>query len=196
MRRRQAFLALWLLAALAAACAGPQGPAGPPSLLVARQLSMTLPSAAELTAHLDATQLLVIEHQGQRHLLQAYVELRPGRVALVILDRLGMFLYSIEYEGGELAARRGPGVPEAWPDGRMLADFLLVFQPLEALTGTLRGGSIEQRGDRRLRTVRSGSRTVIEIHYAADSPWAGPVRYTHFERGYSMAIETVERSQP
>jgi hypothetical protein len=196
MARRQAIPALVLAVLVGAGCAGPPRQAGSPAVQIAHRASLQLPAGAELTAQLDAVQLLVVEHGGERQLLQAYIELRPGRVVLVILDRIGVFLHSIEYDGSELVVRRGTQVPDAWPDGMALADFLLAFQPLEAVAGSLRGATIEQSADRRLRRVRRGSRTVIEIRYAQPDPWSGPVQYLHLERGYRMEIETVERSAP
>lgn len=162
-----------------------------PSVSIARQVELELPASSELTLAADVTQLLEIDYRGERYVMQTHVELRPGKVVLVVMDLLGTFLLSVEYDKEVIVSDTIEGWPRTFPVESVLADFLLAFLPHDLVSDNLNGATLEQSADGRIRRITRGSREIIEIRFTHAEPWLGVVEFSHLERGYLMTVETV-----
>lgn len=183
-----------VVAAFLGACTTVAPQSAQSSIAVARQVTLNLPASSELTLTVDATQLLTIDYGRERHMLQAHVELRPGKVVLVVMDILGAFLFSIKYDREIIVIDTMEGWPQTFPLEPVLADFLLAYLPWELVSSNLSGGHFERSTDDRIRRVLRHSQAVMEIRRSHTEPWLGAVEIAHLERGYLMTVETVSYS--
>lgn len=158
---------------------------------IARDVILVLPQADEISGSFDATQVIVAKYGKQTHSFEAHLEVRPGKITIVAVNALGVVLFAITYDGVEMLAS---GVVEAQVVNaeNVLADVLLSYWDPEWLRGRIQGASFELSANGQGRTLSRRGTNLIEIEYESDEPWAGNVRLTHIERGYTLLINTVE----
>jgi hypothetical protein len=112
-------------------------------------------------------------------------------MTVVGLNAVGVRLFTLRHDGGQVQVEKSAGVPAAFEPEHMLADLQLVFWPLATLQSRLQqdGWQVTEPvpGARRL---RRGDRLVAEVHYATEDPWAGRSWLVNFEYGYSLQIDS------
>ncbi len=158
---------------------------------IASDVILTLPLAHEITGSFDATQVIVAKYGEQTHTFEAHLEVRPGKITIVAVNALGVVLFAITYDGVEMLAS---GVVDAQVVNAeyVLADVLLSYWDPEWLRGRIQGASFDLAANGQGRTLSRRGANLIEIEYESNEPWAGNVRLTHIERGYTLLINTVE----
>lgn len=155
---------------------------------VAKGVYLRLPAADELTRSFDATQLVSALFDGGVRSFEAHIEARPGRLAIVGVNAIGAVLFSIRYDGKDLAAR-GVGEAQAVRPEYVLADVLISHWDAGWIDARLEGAHlVEFAGGRRL--IRDGQ-PLVEITYESGAPWSGVALLVNHDRGYTLRIDNV-----
>jgi hypothetical protein len=178
--------AVILLSFLAlAGCAGPGHlPASEP---VAPGVSLVLP-AQQPFGNVAAVQLVEARRAGRTDRFEAYLEGGPERFTLAMTIPSGPSLMTVEWRPGRLVIRRGLA-PEALAAERILADFMLVYAPEEALREALSGGDLVFSGGGARRIFRNGE-LLAEAVLPQGDPWEGEARLRNFVYDYELTIRS------
>lgn len=187
--RLSAVVFLGLLSFLAlAGCAGPGHlPASEP---VAPGVSLTLPEHPPF-GDVAAVQLVEARRKGRTDRFEAYIEGGAERFTLAMTIPSGPSLMTVEWRPGRLLVRRGIA-PAAIEAERILADFMLVYAPEDALREALTGGDLVFSGGATRRIFRNGS-LLAEAVVPQGNPWEGEARLRNFVYDYELTIRS--RSQ-
>ena len=129
---------------------------------------------------------------GARELtLHCVVTVKDGAMTVVGLNSLGLRLFTIRYDGGDVQTESSPAMSELLMPERLLADLQLVYWPLASLSTPLAAAGWQltepAAGVRRL---RRGEQLVAEAHYSSGDPWSGRSWLVNFEFGYSLDIDS------
>lgn len=180
---RFAFPALLFLAGCAADTTGL-----PARQEIAPGVSLTLPATPSFGAEAQAVQLVRASYGGRNDRFQATIETSPSRFALAMTVPSGPHLMTIEWQEGAIAVRRGLA-PESVPVARLLADFMLVYAPDEALRAALSGGVFVVSGGGARRIFRNRE-LLVDVRRPTENPWEGPARLRNFAYDYDLAIDS------
>lgn len=172
---------------LLSACAGWPSP---PSVRqeLAPGIALTLPDRPPFGEDAQAVQLVLANYGGRRDRFQAAIEVSPARFVLAMTVPSGPRIMTVEWREGEIAAKRGIA-PESLPARRLLADFMLVYAPEEALRGALSGGDFVDSGSGARRLFRNGV-LLVEVTRPGGDPWEGPARLRNFAHDYELVIDS------
>ena len=175
--------------ALGGCAASGVAPSAPPRSVAALP---PLPPAS-LGRERSAQQVVRAAFGTQEATMNCVVDISPQRMSVIALNAVGMRLFSVKLEDGQLEVERTPGVPEQVQPEQILRDIQLAYWPLPVLQNAWRDSSSEVSepfaGTRRLK--RDG-RLIAEVHYppAAKDPWRGRLWLSNFEFGYSLAVDS------
>ena len=129
---------------------------------------------------------------GEREMtINCVVTVKDGVMSIVGLSAMGVRLFTMKYDGQSTSMDNTLPIPAQLTPERLLADFQLVFWPLEALKKPLAasGWQVTEAtlGTRRL---RRDTRLVAEVHYASADPWTGRSWLVNIEHGYTLSIDS------
>lgn len=158
---------------------------------IAENVYLVLPTATELTAAFDATQIITADHGDKSHSFEAHLEARPGKITIVAVSAIGTVLFSITYDGVDLQAR---GVVEAQVVNAeyVLADVLLSYWDPQWLSTHIEGGRLVVSSGGAVRTILRRREAIIRISHESPELWNGKADFSNLERGYALHINTVE----
>ncbi|ABS63117.1 hypothetical protein Plav_1498 [Parvibaculum lavamentivorans DS-1] len=172
---------------LVAGCAAGAPPL-PAQQRIAPGVSLTLPEVPPFGPSANAVQLVRASHGGRVDRFQATIETSPSRFALAMTVPSGPLVMTIEWHEGAVAVRRGIA-PESLPAARLLADFMLVYAPEEALRAALTGGTLVTSGSGARRIFRNGD-LLVEVRRPTGNPWEGSAQLENFAYDYQLAIDS------
>lgn len=161
------------------------------SVAVADAVILSLPSAAELTQTMAATQLLTGSYEENTFSIHVELEWRPGSIALVGLNNFGALLFSMTYDGSVLETRGSQVLMRGLQPEYVLADILITMWERPMLDRHLLSQDIAIEDTPARRTLYRGGMPIITIDYETGSRTLGDVHYVHRERGYELLIQTV-----
>lgn len=163
----------------------------PQRINIATDVYLELPSASELDESFNATQVIAAEYENDNYSFEAHIEARPGQITIVGIGALGGALFSIAYDGIELAAA---GAKEAQTVNAeyVLADVLLTHWNVGWLNDRLIGASMTVSAAGTDRYIKRGDETIIHISFESSDPWGGTATLKHEERQYVLQITTAE----
>ncbi len=129
---------------------------------------------------------------GERDMsLDCVVTVNPERLTVIGLVPGGPRMFTIDYDGREVNAQRGAGVPEGLEPELLLNDLQLTLWPLPALQQALEHSNwAVSEPDPRTRRLKRDGKLVAEVHYATSDPWSGRAWLVNFQRGYSITIDS------
>ena len=158
---------------------------------IAEDVYLVLPTATELTAAFDATQIITADHGDKSHAFEAHLEARSGKITIVAVSAIGTVLFSITYDGVDLQAR---GVVEAQVVNAeyVLADVLLSYWDPQWLSSHIDGGELDVSSGGAARAVLRRGEIIIRISHESPELWKGKAEFSNLERGYALHINTVE----
>jgi hypothetical protein len=158
-----------------------------------RESSTALPLLAPATLGAPRSALQVLRGAFGAHdvVFQCVVDVDADRVTLVGLGAQSQRWFSLRYDGRSLETQISPQAPELLDPQRMLADLQLALWPLAALEQALAGSGWQVTEPApATRRLRRDGRLVAEVHYGGLDPWNGRLWFSHFESGYTLAVES------
>lgn len=158
----------------------------PPSqaVVIARDVALVLPAAADLGRPVEAMQMVSVRRQGETHVFEARLSVDGQRLLLVGTDSLGRRAMTIEWRGEVVIMDKAPWVPDALRPENILADIVLLYWPEAVVARSLRGATVS--GDVSGRHIGE----AIRISWDGD-PWNGRSRLLNQSFGYELDIRSV-----
>lgn len=164
------FLCL-LLVGLLAACSLPPSAGG--SVALAPQVSLRLPTSAQLGQAVEAVQLVTASHGGDSFTFEGRLSVNADRLILVTTDGMGRRAMTIRWGNGSLEVDKASWLPASLPPpANMLADIMLMYWPVEVLRTHVDGALVEADGTSR--SLRRDGALVVDISHQPD-PWNGSI---------------------
>ena len=129
---------------------------------------------------------------GEREMtINCVVTVKDGVMTIVGVSAMGIRIFTMKYDGQSTSIDNTLPIPAQLTPERLLADFQLVFWPLEALKKPLAasGWQVTEAtlGTRRL---RRDTHLVAEVHYASADPWTGRSWLVNLDHGYTLNIDS------
>ena len=176
---------------LATGCVG-----APPPDITAKEVPplLSLPPAS-LGHNLSLSQLATGEYGGAIYKMRFELDVTPERLAIVGLSPLGVTLFTIVDEKGELAVETLVGRQIKFDPRYTLFDVYLTYWPAEALRVALSRirMRLDEAADGSFRRVRGPTgEMVAEITYPSKQLKTGEINIRHFNFPYRLRIETLE----
>lgn len=183
------FLCL-LLVGLLTACSLPSHSGG--AVALAPQVSLRLPSSAQLGEVVEAVQLVTASHGGDSFTFEGRLSVTSAGLILVTTDGMGRRAMTIRWSNGSLEVDKASWLPASLPPpANMLADIMLMYWPVEVLRTHVDGALVEAEGTSR--SLRRDGAVMVEISGAAD-PWNGSV--TLHNRVWEYRIQVASSRLP
>jgi hypothetical protein len=172
-----------VLARVLTACAGaprrlPERALAPPAAVPAREFQ----------------QAIVADYHGRRWQLIVAGRITAAAVELAALTPEGVSLFTLRYDGADLAVQRQlparDGAAPQLPPAQVIADLQLVYWPAAALN---RAGAPHWRVDAApgRRVLSLDGAPVERVSFDGDDPWRTPVHLEHLRYGYRLTITTL-----
>ncbi len=188
-------LRLWMisLGLLATACAGT-----PPREADVKEAPVFLSMPPQsLGRSMALSQLVTGEYDDQIHKMRYEVEVTPARLAVVGLSPLGVTLFTLVQEQGELTIETWAKEKAAFDPRYTLFDLYLTYWPREALQTALSSlrMRLDEDSDGSVRRVRGLDGALIAtVAYPPDNLKKGEIVIQHFDVPYRLRIVTFEAS--
>lgn len=187
---------IWILALvlLATSCAGTSAPE-----IIERQPPRFLSLPPEsLGRSLSLSQLVTGEYDGQIYKMRYELDITPARLAMVGLSPLGVTVFTIVEEKGELAIETLVKGEAAFDPRYTLFDLYLTYWPSEVLQAALSKirMRLDETTDGSVRRVRGADGELIaEVTYPPKHKKNGEIIIQHFDFPYRLRIETLKREE-
>ena len=188
MKYRQ-FIILLVVTASLTACATATVRSEREQIAIATDAYLVMPEQSDLTGSFNAAQAIVAQYEDDTYSFEAYIEARPGSIAIIGLNAIGTSVFSIRYDRREMVAA-GTSETRAVNAEYVLADVLLTHWDIDWLNERLSGASIDVDGNDRV--IRRDGEPIIRIEFSTSDPWGGTATLTHLERNYVLTITTAE----
>ncbi len=189
---------IWILALvlMATGCAGAPRPDVVAPDVIAKEPPRFLSLPPESLGHsLSLSQLVTGEYGGEIYKMRYELDITPDRLAIVGLSPLGVTLFTIVHEKGELAVET-LGRGEVKFDPRYtLFDVYLTYWPTAALRAALSPMRmrLDEAADGSFRRVRGlDGEMIAEITYPSKHLKTGEIVIQHFNFPYQLRVETLE----
>ena len=183
----------WILALvlLATGCAGTERPdvtaKEPP-----RFLSL---SPESLGRSLSLSQLATGQYGKKTYKMRYELDITPERLAIVGLSPIGVTLFTIVHEKGDLVVETLAGNEVKFDPRYTLFDVYLTYWPTKALRAALSriGMRLDEAADGSFRRVREADGEIVaEITYPSKHLKRGEIVIQHFNFPYQLRVETLE----
>lgn len=155
-------------------------------------------SPKSLGYSLSLSQVVTSDYDGdsQSHRIEA--EVKPDRLVMVGLSHLGVLLFTLELEAGDLAVTSLSAESLPFDPRHILSDFQLAYWPTEVLARELALGGY-RLGDRPEDSERyvygPAGRRLVAIEYPSSSDPDGILVIQHFDLPYKLRIRTIDRKE-
>jgi len=177
---------------MAAVMAGVAGCAqAAPEPAVKDALIETLLTPASLERSLSLSQLIVGEFEDQRQSFHVEVEVTPTRIVVVGLTPVGVPIFTLEQEAGEVSVETLGAEQFPFDPRHMLSDIQIAHWPEAALRNKFRdfGLAVREAPTENLREVLGEDGMVlVAVTYLAD----GDMVIEHFDRPYRLHIKSLK----
>ena len=184
---------IWILATIliVTACAGTSPPKDVEKVSPPPFLSL---SPASLGRSLSLSQLVTGEHDGKIYKIRYELDITPDRIAIVGLSPLGVTLFTILQENGQLTTEQHIKRQVGFDLRYTLFDLYLTYWPrgiLQAALPRIRMQLYEATDGsiRRVRDMRG--EMIAEITYPPEHARKGEIIIQHFNIPYRLRIETL-----
>jgi hypothetical protein len=129
---------------------------------------------------------------GEREMtINCVVTVKDGVMTIVGVSAMGVRIFTMKYDGRSTSVDNMLPLPAQLTPERLVADFQLVFWPLDTLQKPLAASGWQLTeatvGTRRL---RRDTQLVAEVHYASADPWTGRSWLVNLEHGYTLSIDS------
>jgi hypothetical protein len=154
---------------------------------------------SSLGGSLSLSQLVVGEFLDQRHSLHVEVEVTPTRLVVVGLTPLGVPLFILEQEAGEIKVKTLGSESLPFNPRLMLSDFQIAYWPIATLRNKFQtfGLTVRQAASQSLREVLAESGEVlVAVTYRNKADKLGDITVEHFDPPYRLQIKTFKTSKP
>jgi hypothetical protein len=181
------FLALTLAVT---ACAG----ASTPKPAENGNLQFLSLSPETLGRSLSLSQVVIGEYNGKIHRMRFELDIKPARLAIVGLSPLGVTLFTIVQEKGELTIE-SVGEKTTFDPRYTLFDLYLTYWPKDALRVLLAKLKmrIDDTPDKTVRRIRGpDGELIVEIIYPPKHLENGEITIQHFDIPYRLRIATLD----
>jgi len=186
-------IATFLLALVLGGCAtGPlEGSAR--SVLIAPDVSLTLPRPSELGRSLETMQLVTARFGDRVLTFESRLSASAAQFLMVALDPLGRRLLTIAWSDAGLVFEAGAAAPAAMRPENILADLVILYWPEAVVRRAVAPATLESEPG--WRAVSAGGHVIARADYQParpGEPWSGRLRYENLAWGYVLDIESVE----
>ena len=152
-------------------------------------------SSASLGYSLSLSQLVTGEHDGREYKMRYELDITPSRLAIVALSPLGVTLFTIVQEKGELSVERLAKGQVGFDPRYTLFDLYLTYWPRKILQPALARirMRLDEATDGTVRRVRGlDGNLIAEIKYPPKHQKTGKIIIQHFDFPYRLQIETLD----
>jgi hypothetical protein len=152
-------------------------------------------SPADLGHSLSQSQVVTGYHDGQEYKMRFELEITPSRLVVVGLSPIGVTLFTIVQEDGDLSVESSLERQLVFDPRHMLFDIYLTYWPVKALQTALSklGLQLEETDDGRIRRIRGLDGTdIAEIKYSSKPVTTGNITIQHYDFPYRLSIKTLE----
>lgn len=170
-------------------------PLPPPANTAAESPRLLSLSPASLGKSLSLSQIVTGDHDGHVYRMRFEVDITPSRLAIVGLSPLGVTLFTIIQEKGDLTVKTAAKELTTVDPRHMLFDIYATYWPRKALQTALSPirMRLEQTGDGRIRRIRGlDGNLIAEIQYPPKQGKSGKITILHYDFPYRLTIETLE----
>ena len=128
---------------------------------------------------------------GEREMtINCVVTVKDGVMTIVGVSAMGIRIFTMKYDGKSTSIDNTLPIPAQLTPERLLADFQLVFWPLEALQKPLAASGWQVSEATGTRRLRRDTHLVAEVHYASTDPWTGRSWLVNLEHAYTLSIDS------
>ena len=163
---------------------------------IAPNVSLFMPSPADLGHSVEATQLVTAHYGDQTFAFEAHINATPERFLLIGLDLMGRKLMTIDWTKDKISYATAPWVPAQLRPENILADIVLLYWPDSVVKTALAKSSGKLVTASGVRTIMSGNKQIWQATYESkpkDDPWSGQLHYHNLAWGYDFTVQsTVE----
>ena len=189
MSRQTVKLSVILLSALLlSSCATPK-------IQLASTHSVPLPQPSAMALNIHATQILTATANKKTYTTQVAVEVTPKHINIVALGAWGGQLFSINYDGHNIASKSLPIKHAGIGIQQTLTDFIFTYAPTSALKQALKSTDIRLTANAKQRVFSIHGKPIIKITYQHNNHWQGRVVLKNLIHHYSIKIQTVSVKQ-
>lgn len=186
---------IWILATIliVTACAMTSRPENVGKVSPQEFLSL---SPASLGRSLSLSQLVTGEHDGRIYKFRYELDITPDHLAMVGLSPLGVTLFTILQENGQLTTEKHIKKDVKFDLRYTLFDLYLTYWPRDILQAALSRIRMQlydapDGSFRRVRDMRG--EMIAEITYPPEHPRKGEIVIQHFNIPYRLRIETLAK---
>ena len=150
-----------------------------------------------LGGSLSLSQLVTGEYGEKFYKMRFELDISPQRFVLVGLSPIGVTLFTIVHENGELEVNTLSGRERVIDPRYTLFDVYLAYWPTKELRIALSrmGLLLEETADGSVRRVRNEDDEMIaEISYSPGPSKTGEIMIQHFDYPYRLRVETLDVS--
>jgi hypothetical protein len=166
-----------------------------PTITIAPNQTVELPSPSELDFNLVATQILTAEYQikdkKDTYSSQVQIEKKGNRLVMVALGGWGGEIFSLQYDGNQIKSSSLPMPHANMGIKYALSDFILTYAPANVLTQMFKQTDIKVIASPLERTFLLKGKIIIEILYQNPDPWKGKIELSNNIYHYQIDIQTL-----
>lgn len=154
---------------------------------------------SSLGGSLSLSQLVVGEFLDERRSMHVEVEVTPTRLIVVGLTPVGVPLFTLEQEAGEIKVETLGTKSLPFNPRHMLSDIQIAYWPIAALRNKFQsfGLTVRQVASQSLREVLGESGEVlVAVTYHNNADKLGDITVEHFDPPYRLQIKTFKTSKP
>jgi len=167
------------------------------SVLIAPNLTFTMPTPADLGRSVEVTQLVTAHYGDQTFAFEAHIGATPQHFLLVGLDLLGRKLMTIDWTKDQISYETAPWVPSQLQPENILADIVLLYWPEAIVQKSLvkSGGKLITKSG--VREILFDGKKVWQANYQTKikgDTWSGQLNYRNLEWGYNFNVQSMEET--
>jgi hypothetical protein len=177
------------------ACAGPTAETASDKVVIAPDLTLTLPDPDTLGRSMEATQLVTAHYDHQDFAFEAHISATPELFLLVGLDLVGRKIFTVQWTKDGVVYEKAPWVPSQLRPENILGDIMLLYWPDAVVRQALAASSGKLTVSANSRTITHGGKKVWDATYhptVKNDPWSGPLHYRNLVWGYEFDVQSTE----
>ena len=164
------------------------------SVQIAPNLSLTMPSPADLGRSVEASQLVTAHYGDQSFAFEARISATPQLFRLVGFDLMGRKLITVNWTPDHISFEKAPWVPDQLRAENILADIVLLYWPDAAVRKSLTASNGKLATHGTTRTISLNGTPVWQATYPAknQNKWVGDITYRNLVWGYNFDVQSAE----
>jgi hypothetical protein len=167
-------------------------PYEPDLVQISKGIWFRIPSPASLTGQMQVVQMIAVNSQDRKLLLEAHLSLTPAQIKLVSLDTLGRRAVTLHWDKDRIDSQAADWLPQEISAKMLAAHIALIYWPEAIIRGAIVGEELSLVETPASRKILQGNKEILTIQYDGNSGnrWQGKAVIKHVRLDYQLVVNS------